>query len=71
MSQSEIGRLIGRDKGTISRELRRNALPKTGYTPVAAERMALGRRHRKRAELEQFSTDARSAPQWRAMRDFR
>ena len=26
ISRSEIGRMIGRDKGTISRELRRNAL---------------------------------------------
>jgi hypothetical protein len=30
--------VIGRNKGTISRELRRNALPKAGYTPIAAER---------------------------------
>jgi IS30 family transposase len=32
--------LIGRDKGTISRELRRNALPKSGYAPLSAERIA-------------------------------
>jgi IS30 family transposase len=57
MSQSEIARLIGRDKGTISRELRRNALPKTGYMPVTAERMALGRRHRKRkSKIERSSS---------------
>jgi len=57
MSQSEIARLIGRDKGTISRELRRNALPKTGYTPVTAERMALGRRHRKgKSKIERSSS---------------
>jgi IS30 family transposase len=30
ISQSEIARVIGRNKRTISRELRRNALPKAG-----------------------------------------
>jgi transposase, IS30 family len=48
ISRSEIGRMIGRDKGTISRELLRNALPKSGYAPLSAERIALARRHRKR-----------------------
>ncbi len=46
---SEIGRMIGR-------ELRRNALPKSGYLPFSAERMALGRRHRKRqSKIERSS----------------
>jgi IS30 family transposase len=49
ISRSRIGCMIGRDKGTISRELRRNALPKSGYLPASAERMALARRQRRRA----------------------
>jgi IS30 family transposase len=48
LSLSEIGRLLGRNKGTISREVRRNALPRGGYVPVSAERIALVRRYRKR-----------------------
>ena len=48
ISLSEMGRMIGRNKGTISRELRRNASPKSGYLPVLAERIALSRRYRKR-----------------------
>jgi IS30 family transposase len=48
LSLSEIGRLTGRNKGTISREVRRNALPRGGYVPVSAERIALVRRYQKR-----------------------
>ena len=56
ISRSEIGRMIGRDKATISRELRRNALPKSGYQPVSAERMALSRRHQtRRCKIERLS----------------
>ena len=56
ISQSEIGRMIGRDKSTISREFRRNALPKSGYLPVSAERMAWARRYRKRrSKIERSS----------------
>jgi transposase, IS30 family len=56
ISRSEIGRMIGRDKGTISRELRRNALPKSGYAPLSAERIALARRRRKRkSKIERSS----------------
>jgi IS30 family transposase len=54
---SEIGRMIGRNKGTISRELRRNALPKAGYMPLSAERMALAKRHRKRKSKIERSSD--------------
>ena len=49
--------MIGRDKGTISRELRRNALPKAGYAPVSAERMALARRHQRRTCKIERSSD--------------
>jgi len=48
--------MIGRDKGAISRELRRNALPKSGYAPLSAERIAFARRHRKRkSKIERSS----------------
>jgi transposase, IS30 family len=40
--------MIGRDKSTISWELRRNVLPRSGYVPVSAQRMCLARRERKR-----------------------
>ena len=37
LSRREIARRLGRAASTISRELRRNALPKGGYLPVHAE----------------------------------
>lgn len=49
LTRAEIGRRINRQTSTVSRELKRNDLPKSGYLPVSAERMALARRHRKRA----------------------
>jgi IS30 family transposase len=56
LSLSEIGRMTGRNKGTISREVRRNALPRGGYVPVSAERMALVRRHqRRKSKIERTS----------------
>ena len=39
----EIGRLMGRSSSTISRELRRNALPRGEYKPGSADRIALSR----------------------------
>jgi len=39
----EIGRLMGRSGSTISRELRRNALPRGEYKPGSADRIALSR----------------------------
>ena len=42
----EIGRLMGRSVSTISRELQRNVLPRGGYKPGSADRMALSRRRR-------------------------
>ena len=56
LSRTEIGRMIGRNKGTISRELRRNALPRGEYLPVSAERIALSRRYQKRrSKIERSS----------------
>ena len=43
---AEIGRLMGRHRSTIGRELRRNSLPKGGYKPASADRIALSRRRR-------------------------
>jgi IS30 family transposase len=40
--------MTGRNKSTISRELRRNALPRGEYVPLSAERIALSRRYQKR-----------------------
>ncbi len=48
LTGAAIGRLIGRDKGTISREMRRNVLPKGGYVPISAHRLSLVRRHTRR-----------------------
>ncbi len=45
-NQTVIASLLGRDKSTISRELRRNRGLK-GYRPQQAHKMALGRRHDK------------------------
>lgn len=45
-SLRSIGRSLGRDSSTISRELRRNVLPKSGYLPTSAGRMAQARRWR-------------------------
>ena len=45
-SRREIGRIIGRSASTVGRELRRNTLPRGGYKPAAADRIALSRRRR-------------------------
>ena len=39
----EIGRMIGRSASTISRELARNSLPRGGYKPGSADRIALSK----------------------------
>lgn len=39
-SRREIGRIMGRSHTTISRELKRNSLPKAGYKPARADIMA-------------------------------
>src|SRR4051794_8449848 len=46
LSLRAIARALGRAASTISRELRRNALPKGGYLPVHAEGCYLARRQR-------------------------
>src|SRR3982750_1839156 len=46
LSLGAIARALGRAASTISRELRRNALPKGGYLPVHAEGCYLERRQR-------------------------
>jgi transposase, IS30 family len=46
IAQKEIAVLMNRSESTISRELRRNALPKGGYRPGSAIRIALYRRRR-------------------------
>jgi len=46
LSLRAIARALGRAASTISRELRRNALPKGGYRPVHAEGCYLERRQR-------------------------
>jgi IS30 family transposase len=43
-SRREIGRIIGRSASTVGRELRRNTLPRGGYKPASADRIALSRR---------------------------
>ncbi len=50
----EIARIMGRHPSTIGRELRRNNLPKGGYKPASADRMALSRR-RRRSKIERLS----------------
>ena len=45
-SRREIGRIIGRSASTVGRELRRNTLPRGGYKPASADRIALSRRRR-------------------------
>ena len=46
LSLRAIARRLGRTASTVSRELRRNALPKGGYLPVHAEGCYLERRQR-------------------------
>jgi len=50
----EIGRLMGRSSSTISRELRRNALPRGEYKPGSADRIALSR-CRRPSRIERLS----------------
>jgi len=42
-SLQAIGRLMGQSPSTVSRELRRNALPRGEYNPGSTDRIALSR----------------------------
>ncbi len=42
-ARSEIAKIMGRHPSTIGRELKRNSLPKGGYKPASADRIALSR----------------------------
>ena len=53
-AQKDIAVLMNRSESTISRELRRNALPKSSYRPGSADRIALSRRRRS-SKLERLS----------------
>lgn len=50
----EIGRLMGRSASTISREVKRNSLPRGDYLPGSADRIALSR-CRRRSRIERLS----------------
>ena len=54
IARSEIAKIIGRHASTIGRELRRNSLPKGGYRPASADRIALSR-CRRRSRIECLS----------------
>ena len=54
ISRRAIGRMMGRSPSTITRELRRNSLPKAGYKPASADRIALSRCRRK-SRIEHLS----------------
>ena len=54
-SRHEIGHLMGRDASTISRELRRNSLPRGEYKPASADLIALSRGRRRLSKIERLS----------------
>jgi IS30 family transposase len=54
IAPSEIARIMGRHPSTIGRELKRNNLPKGGYRPGSADRIALSR-CRRLSRIERLS----------------
>ena len=49
-----IGRMMGRSESTISREVKRNSLPRGEYKPGSADRIALSR-CRRLSKIERLS----------------
>src|SRR5688572_24438998 len=69
LSLREIARELGRAASTVSRELRRNALPRGGYLPVHAEGCYRERRQRsaileRDAKLARFVRERRLLEGW-------
>ncbi|MGA2820689.1 MAG: helix-turn-helix domain-containing protein [Anaerolineales bacterium] len=58
-SQAEVARGLERDKGTVSRELRRNGVAPVGYLPDVAQGRYQARRQRCRPRLRLASRDLR------------
>ena len=54
LSPTHIGKILGRHRGTIYRELARNRLPKSGYKPAPADHMAFVR-HKRCSRIELLS----------------
>jgi IS30 family transposase len=54
IARSEIAKIMGCHASTIGRELRRNNLPKGGYKPASADRIALSR-CRRSSRIERLS----------------
>jgi len=54
LSRRRIAEVLGRSPSTISREIRRNALPKAGYKAGSADRMAMARK-RRGSKIERLS----------------
>jgi IS30 family transposase len=54
IARSEIAQIMGRHASTIGRELKRNNLPKSGYKPASADRIALSR-CRRLSKIERLS----------------
>jgi len=55
ISRRQIADRLGRSPSIISRELQRNALPKSGYKPSSADRMAMARK-RRGSKIERLSS---------------
>jgi IS30 family transposase len=58
-SQAEVARRLGRDKATVSREVRRNAVAPVGYLPDVAQGRYQARRQRCRPRMRLASRNLR------------
>ena len=54
ISLTKIAAEIGRNKSTISREIRRNKSIKLGYLPDRANNLSLGRKNRNLSKIEKI-----------------